>query len=65
MPKTRTNRSAAKRLRANAGGKLLRGRANARHLLSGKSPKRKRHLRKDTLIDPADERRLKRMLGMA
>ena len=42
MPKLKTNKSAAKRLRVTKNGKIKRFRAGKRHLLSSKSTKRKR-----------------------
>jgi large subunit ribosomal protein L35 len=59
MPKMKTKRAAAKRLRKTASGKLKRNRGWKRHLLEAKSPKRRHRLRKATLIAKADERRLK------
>jgi len=63
MPKQKTNRSAAKRFRTTASGKLRRQRAYRSHILTKKSPKRKRRLRKGTLVAKADEKRMKRLLG--
>jgi len=51
MPKLKTNRSAAKRFSKTAKGKIKRRRAYFSHLLTGKSRKRKRRLRKSTLVD--------------
>lgn len=62
MPKMRTKRAAAKRLRKTATGKLKRNRGWKSHLLEAKSPKRRRRLRKGTLVAPADERRMKRLV---
>lgn len=62
MPKMKTNRSAAKRFRKTATGKLRRSRAFARHLLSGKPPKRKRRLRKSALLALGDEKKMKRLM---
>jgi large subunit ribosomal protein L35 len=62
MPKIKTKRGAAKRLHATATGKLTRAKGWKRHLLEWKSPKRKRQLRKETLIAPADERRMRRLV---
>lgn len=62
MPKMKTNRAAAKRIRRTGTGKLRRRRANKSHILTKKSPKRKRRLRKATLISGADERRMKRLV---
>lgn len=62
MPKMKTNRAAAKRLKRTASGKLKRRRANRSHILTKKSPKRKRHLRKATLVAKVDEKRINRLL---
>ncbi|MFP4623402.1 MAG: 50S ribosomal protein L35 [Gemmatimonadota bacterium] len=63
MPKMKTNKGAAKRLRKTANGRLKRGKQNRRHILTKKTRKRKRHLRKDTLVSKADEKRMKRLLN--
>ena len=63
MPKQKTNRSAAKRFRKTGTGKLRRNKAFHSHILTKKSPKRKRNLRKKTLVSKADERRVRRLLG--
>ncbi len=63
MPKLKTNRSAAKRFKRTARGRIKRHRPYASHLLSSKSRKRKRNLRKDKLVDPVDEKRVLRLLG--
>jgi large subunit ribosomal protein L35 len=62
MPKMKSNRSAAKRFKLTARGKLKRGHAFMSHILGKKTAKRKRHLRKPTLVDKADEKRIKRLL---
>ena len=59
MPKMRTKRSAAKRLKRTASGKLLRRSGWKSHLLEGKDPKRRRRLRQASLISQADERRIR------
>ena len=63
MPKMKTNRSAAKRFRKTGSGKFRRQRAYSSHILTKKSPKRKRRLRQNTLGAKADEKRVKRLLG--
>jgi large subunit ribosomal protein L35 len=55
MPKMKTKRAAKKRVRKTASGKLKRNQGWKRHMLEGKSPKRRRHLRKATMISKADE----------
>jgi large subunit ribosomal protein L35 len=62
MPKIKTKRSAAKRLRATGTGKLMRAKGWKKHLLEWKPSKRKRQLRKETLIAPADEKRMRRLV---
>jgi len=59
MPKMKTKRGAAKRLKRTASGKLRRAGGWKQHKLEKKSPKRRRHLRANKLIDPSDERRLR------
>jgi large subunit ribosomal protein L35 len=62
MPKIKTMRSAAKRLRVTGTGKLARAKGWKKHLLEAKPPKRKRRLRKETLIAPSDEKRTRRLV---
>ena len=59
MPKIKTKRAASKRLKMTATGKLMRRSGWKRHLLEAKSPKRRRRLRKATLIAKVDQPRLK------
>ena len=65
MPKLKTNRSAAKRFKRTKNGKFKRSRAYGAHLLTGKSPKRRRHLRHTCVLDPADQKRVEHMLPYA
>ncbi len=58
MPKMKTKRAAAKRLKRTASGKLKRRSGWKRHLLEAKSPKRKRQLRQASLIAKVDQARL-------
>jgi large subunit ribosomal protein L35 len=60
--KIKTNRSAAKRFRATGSGKLKRGKAYHRHLLSCKNRKRKRQLGKSAIVDSANIAGLRRIL---
>jgi large subunit ribosomal protein L35 len=62
MPKIKTKRGAAKRLRTTGTGKLTRAKGWKKHLLEAKPPKRKRQLGKATLIAPADEKRMRRLV---
>ena len=62
MPKMKTNRGAAKRFKATGSGKIRRSKAFTSHILTKKSTKRKRKLRKSGLICDADVKAVKRML---
>jgi large subunit ribosomal protein L35 len=62
MPKMKTNRAAAKRLKRTATGRLKRFKANHSHILTKKSRKRKRRLRTAQLVDKADQRRMDRLM---
>ena len=62
MPKMKTKRAAAKRLKATGTGKLMRHRGWKRHLLEAKGPKRKRRLRKPVLVSAVDQPRLKTLV---
>ncbi len=62
MPKQKTKRGASKRFKVTGTGKIKRFRANKSHILTKKHPKRKRRLRKGTLVADADQRRIKRVL---
>jgi large subunit ribosomal protein L35 len=62
MPKMKTKRAAAKRLKRTGSGKLKRHRGWKRHLLEAKSPKRKRKLRKAVTVAKADQPRLDRLV---
>jgi large subunit ribosomal protein L35 len=50
MPKLKTHRGAAKRLKVTGSGKIMRSHANRSHILTGKPAKRMRHLRKSALV---------------
>lgn len=63
MPKMKTNRSAAKRFKKTGSGKFKRNRAGKSHILTKKSQKRKRRLRKSTNVSKADEQRVRRLLA--
>ncbi len=62
MPKQKTKRALRKRVRLTGSGRLRRHHAYKSHILTKKHPKRKRRLRKGTLVARADEKRLKRLL---
>lgn len=62
MPKMKTNRSAAKRFSKTGSGKLKHKPGFKNHILTKKSPKRIRQLRKDKMLEAGDEARMKRIL---
>ena len=63
MPKMKSNSGAKKRFKTTGTGRLKRSKAFANHILTKKSQKRKRNLRKKGLVDAADEPRMKRMIA--
>jgi large subunit ribosomal protein L35 len=58
----KTKKSAAKRFKITAGGKIMRASAGKRHLAQTKSPKRRRNLRGTTTVHSTDEYRIKQSL---
>jgi large subunit ribosomal protein L35 len=60
--KLKTKRAAAKRFKITASGKIKRGHATKRHILTKKAPGRKRHLRSSTLVSAAEVPAVRRML---
>ena len=63
MPKQKTHSGAKKKFKVTGAGKLLRRRAMQSHLLTKKSPKRKRSFRQDKPVAPSDEKNVKKLLG--
>ena len=62
MPKLKTNRAAAKRFKKTVTGKLKRNKAYKRHILTKKTTKKKRDLRKATMMDKTNEKVMKKIL---
>jgi large subunit ribosomal protein L35 len=62
MPKTKTKRAAAKRFKMTGTGKLMRFKANKRHILTKKTTKRKRSLRKPILADATNIKTMKKIM---
>lgn len=62
MPKIKTNKSAAKRFRKTATGKIRRNSAFTSHILTNKTTKRKRNLRKSRVLEPGDAKRIQALL---
>jgi large subunit ribosomal protein L35 len=62
MPKIKTHRGAAKRFSLTAKGKIKRSKAFASHILTKKTTKRKRGLRRTTLVDSANYKEIKKLI---
>jgi len=62
MPKMKTKRAAAKRFTKTGTGKLVRNKAYKSHILTKKSTKRKRNLRKDIITDETNVKQMKKCL---
>lgn len=62
MPKLKTKRAAAKRFKVTGSGKLKRNKAYKSHILTKKTTKRKRNLRKATMTDATNEKVMKKIL---
>ena len=62
MPKIKTNRSAAKRFRITATGKIKRNKAYKQHILSSKGKKRKRQLRQATMVAGVEAKNIRRLI---
>ncbi|MDX2181829.1 MAG: 50S ribosomal protein L35 [Bryobacteraceae bacterium] len=62
MPKMKTHKGAAKRFKKTGTGKIVRRKAFARHILTSKSPSRKRSLGKTVVVDDTNVSALRVML---
>lgn len=62
MPKLKTNRAAAKRFTMTGTGKLKRMKAGKQHILTKKSRKNKRDLRKAEIVDKTNMKNMKTLL---
>ncbi len=62
MPKVKTRRGAAKRFKVTGRGRILRGKAYRRHILTKMTRKRKRQLGKKTLVDSSDVARVRKQI---
>jgi large subunit ribosomal protein L35 len=62
MPKMKSNRGAAKTFRKTASGKVKRNKAYKSHILTSKSRKRKRNLRKPTLVSKSEAKKISIMI---
>ena len=62
MPKIKTSRAAAKRFKTTGTGKIVRNKAYKSHILTKKSTKRKRNLRKAAMVDATNFKNMKKIL---
>lgn len=62
MPKMKTNRGAAKRFKVTGSGKIKRARGYLRHILTSKTRKQKRRLRKATTVAAVDARSIRALI---
>lgn len=62
MPKIKTHRGAAKRFLLTKSGKIKRAKAYKSHLLTKKTSKRKRGLRKEAYVGAADAANIKKLI---
>lgn len=62
MPKMKTNRGAAKRFKKTGSGKIKRSKAFSSHILTKKTTKRKRNLRKSSLVDESNVKSIRKIL---
>lgn len=62
MPKMKTHRGAAKRFKKTGTGMIKRAKAYASHLLTSKSPKRKRKLRQAGLVSEVEQKNISKLI---
>ena len=62
MQKMKTSRAAAKRFKKTGTGKIVRNKAYKSHILTKKTQKRKRNLRKPTVLDQTNVKSMKKIL---
>jgi large subunit ribosomal protein L35 len=64
MPKMKTDKGAAKRVKVTGSGKLMRRKQNLNHILEKKSSARKRRLHGETEISTQQDKNIRKMLGI-
>lgn len=64
MPKLKTHKGLAKRIKVTKKGKLKRMQAFHRHLMTGKGGARRRHGKRSVIMAGAEAKRLARLLGL-
>ena len=63
MPKQKTHKGISKRMKVTGSGKVSRRKSNSGHLMSSKTSKTKRGLRKSTVVSGLKAKRIKVLLG--
>jgi large subunit ribosomal protein L35 len=61
----KTKKAVKARFKVTATGKLMMNRAGRRHILTKKSSKRKRHLRKQSVVNEGQTKMYARLMGVA
>jgi len=64
MPKLKTHKGTAKRIKTTASGKLVRERAFGNHILAKKSKSRKRTIKSEAIVSGKNVKNIKRALGV-
>jgi large subunit ribosomal protein L35 len=64
VPKMKTQKGIAKRIRVTGSGKLMRASSQKSHLLEHKSQKRKRNFENEQTVSKADRKTVRRALGL-
>jgi large subunit ribosomal protein L35 len=64
MPKRKTDRGAAARFKVTGTGRIRRRQQNRRHMLEHKNSVRTRRLAREVDVSPADEKNIRRLLGL-
>ncbi len=62
MPKLKTHKGVARRFKVTGTGKLMHARSGRRHLLTGKSARKMRHLRRAAQIAQVQQQKLRRLI---
>lgn len=62
MPKIKTNSGAAKRFKKTGSGKIRRSHAFTSHILTSKTRKRKRNLRKNAVVNAVDHKNIAKLI---
>ncbi len=64
MPKLKAHSGASKRFKVTASGRIKKGHANRSHILTKKTTKRKRHLRRPDAVHGSDKASIRRLLRL-